>query len=107
MAEATDQDTALDAARQATGQDDPPGEAVAKAKRQLLEDAARPLAANPQLRQLLSDTRRSYEQTLDIVSPDHLIEAGFSDDQAGAPCSVLRGVHSREPGRDHRPPATL
>ena len=84
LAEATDPDTALDAARQATGQDDPPGEAVAKAKQQLLEDAARPLAANPQLRQLLSDTRRSYEQTLDTVSPDHLIEAGFSDDQAGA-----------------------
>ena len=84
LAEATDPDTALDAARQATGQDDPPGEAVAKAKRQLLEDAARPLAANPQLRQLLSHTRRSYEQTLDTVSPDHLIEAGFSDAQAGA-----------------------
>ena len=84
LAEATDPDTALDAARQATGQDDPPGEAVAKAKRQLLEDAARPLAANPQLRQLLSDTRRSYEQTIDTVSPDHLIEAGFSDAQAGA-----------------------
>ena len=47
LAEATDPDTALDAARQATGQDDPPGEAVAKAKQQLLEDAARPLAANP------------------------------------------------------------
>ena len=84
LAEATDPDTALDAARQATGQDDPPEESVAKAKRQLLEDAARPLAANPQLRQLLSDTRRSYEQTIDTVSPDHLIEAGFSDDQAGA-----------------------
>ena len=84
LAEATDPDTALDAARQATGQDDPPGEAVAKAKRQLLEDAARPLAANPQLRQLLSDTRRAYEQTIDTVNPDHLIEAGFSDAQAGA-----------------------
>ena len=84
MVEATDPDTALDAARQATGQDDPPEEAVAQAKKQLLEDAARPIAANPQLRQLLSDTRRSYEQTIDTVSADHLIEATFSDTQAGS-----------------------
>ena len=84
LVEATDPDTALDAARQATGQDDPPVESVAQAKKQLLEDAARPIAANPQLRQLLSDTRRSYEQTIDTVSADHLIEATFSDTQAGS-----------------------
>ncbi len=84
LVEATDPDTALDAARQATGQDDPPVEAVAQAKKQLLEDAARPIAENPQLRQLLSDTRRSYEQTIDTVSADHLIEATFSDAQAGS-----------------------
>ena len=84
LVEATDPDTALDAARQATGQEEPSEEAVAQAEQQLLDDAARPLAANPQLRQLLSNTRRKYEQTIDTVSADHVIEAGFSDDQAGA-----------------------
>ncbi len=84
LVEATDPDKALDAARKATGQDDPPEAAVDKAKQQLLEDAARPLAENPRLRQVLSDTRRSYEQTIDTVSADHVIEAGFSDAQAGA-----------------------
>ena len=80
LANATDPDAGLDAARQATGQDNPPEEAVAQARQQLLEEAAQPFASNPQLRQLLVDNRRSYEQTIDTVSADQLIEAGFSAD---------------------------
>ena len=75
-------DAALDAAQQATGQDDPPESAVAEARQRLLEDAARPFASNPDLRQRLTDIHRSYEQTIDTVSADSLLEAGFSDDQA-------------------------
>ncbi len=82
LVNATDPDAALEAAQQATGQDEPPEPAVAEARKQLLEDAARPLAANPDLRQRLVDIHRSYEQTIDTVSADSLIEAGFSDDQA-------------------------
>ena len=81
---AVDPDAALDAARQTTGQDDPPASAVAEARKQLLEDAARPFASNPNLRQRLVDIHRTYEQTIDMVSADSLIEAGFSDDQARA-----------------------
>ena len=81
---AADPDAAVNAVRQATGQDDPPETAVAEAGHQLLEDAARPFAANPDLRQRLVDIHRSYEQTIDTVSADSLIEAGFSDDQAKA-----------------------
>ena len=84
LIDATDPDAALDAARQTTGQDDPPESAVAEARRQLLEDAARPFASNPDLRQRLVDIHRSYEQTIDTVSADSLIEAGFSDEQAKA-----------------------
>ena len=79
---AADPDAALDAAQQATGQDDPPESAVAEARHQLLEDAARPFASNPDLRQRLVDIHRAYEQTIDTVSTDSLIEAGFSDEQA-------------------------
>ena len=82
LVNAADQDAALDAAQHTTGQDDPPESAVAEARRQLLEDAARPFASNPELRQRLVDIHRSYEQTIDTVSIDSLIEAGFSDDQA-------------------------
>ena len=82
LVDATDPDAALDAAQHATGQDDPPESAVAETRKQLLEDAARPFAANPDLRQRLVDIHRSHEQTIDNVSADSLIEAGFSGDQA-------------------------
>ena len=84
LAKAADPDAALDAAQQSTGQDYPPESAVAEARRQLLEDAAKPFAENPDLRQRLVDIHRSYEQTIDTVSDDSLIEAGFSDSQAKA-----------------------
>ena len=80
---ATDPDAALEAAQQATGQEEPEEAAVAQAREELLEGAARPFAENPPLRQLLVDIHRSYEQTIDTVSADQLIEAGYSDDEAG------------------------
>ena len=80
---ATDPDAALEAAQQATGQEEPEEAAIVQAGSELLEDAARPFAANPKLRQLLVDIHKSYEQTVDKVSADRLIEAGFSDEQAG------------------------
>ncbi len=82
LVSATDPDAALERAQQTTGQDEPLESAVEQARKQLLEDAAKPLASNPQLRQLLADTRRRYEQTIDTVSVDSVLEAGFSDDQA-------------------------
>ena len=80
---ADDPDAALEAAQQATGQEEPAEEAVAQARHDLLEEAALPFAANPKLRQLLVDVHRSYEQTIDTVSADELLEAGFSADEAG------------------------
>ena len=55
LVKAADPDAALDAARQSTEQDDPPESAVAEARRQLLEDAAQPFAANPDLRGAATD----------------------------------------------------
>ena len=80
---ATDPDAAVEAAREATGEPEPSPEAVDRAERQLLEEAAQPFARNPELRQTLVDVRRSYEQTIDTVSADSLIDAGFSGEQAG------------------------
>ena len=82
LANADDPDAALNAAQAATGLDDPPEPAVAEAHRQLLEDAARPFAANPDLRQKLVDVHRAYEQTIDTVSVDTVLEAGFTDADA-------------------------
>ena len=80
---ATDPDAALEAAQLATGQEEPEEAAVEQARQELLESGALPFAANPELRQLLVEIHRSYEQTIDTVSADELIEAGYSDDQAG------------------------
>jgi type I restriction enzyme R subunit len=82
LVEAVDPDAALDQARQETGQDNPPESVVLQARRALIEQAARPFAVNPGLRQRLIDIRKSYEQTIDTVSPDQLIEAGYSADAA-------------------------
>ena len=90
LVNAADPDAALDAARQKTGQDDPPESAIAEARRQMLEDAAQPFASNPDLRQRLGEIHRSYEQTIDTVSADSLIEAGFSDDRARAIVQTFR-----------------
>ena len=79
---ASDPDAALDAARGATGQDDPPKEAIAEAEKELLERAAKPFAANPELRQRLIEIHRAYEQTIDTVSQDTLIRAEFSGAEA-------------------------
>ena len=97
LMKAADPDSALDAAQQSTGPDDPPESAVAEARRRLLEDAAKPFAENPDLRQRLVDIHRSYEQTIDTVSADSLIDAGFSDDQAKA---IVRSF--REYIEEHR-----
>ncbi len=83
LVRATDPDAALKAAQQTAEQDEPGEEAVEQARQELLESGAQPFAANPQLRQLLVDVHQSYEQTIDTVSADQLIEAGFSDAQAG------------------------
>ena len=90
LGNSADPDTALDATQQTTGQDDQSESAVAEARRQLLEDAARPFAGNPDLRQRLVVIHRSYEQTIDTVSADSLIEAGFSDKQARATVGSFR-----------------
>ena len=79
---ASDPDVILEAAQQATGLEEPPEPAITQARKQLFEDAALPFAANPDLRQCLVDIHRSYEQTIDTVSADTLIEAGFRDGEA-------------------------
>ena len=53
---------------------------LADAKERLLKDAAAPLAANPALRNKLVEVKQRYEQTIDHLSTDSALEAGFSAD---------------------------
>ena len=82
LVRATDPDAAIEAAREVTGLDDPPPEAIAEAEKQLREDAALPFASNPELRQRLETIHQSHEQTIDTVSKDVVLDAGFTDDAA-------------------------
>ena len=48
----------------------------------LIEQALRPLAANPALRALLAEIHERNEQALDTVSVDRLLEAGFAPEDS-------------------------
>ena len=100
---AADPDAALDAARQTTGQDDPPESAVAKARQRLLEDAARPVRREP-------GPAAAAGGHPSLIRADHrhgerrqphrgrvLRRAGKGN------CAVLPAVHRGEQGRDNGP----
>ncbi len=80
---ALDPDKHVEAARTAEGlpaDAQPTPEQVAKAAETLRQQAAAPLAGNVNLRNQLTDMRQRYEQTIDTVSQDTVIEAGYSVD---------------------------
>ena len=64
-------------------------EQVAQAGAALSAEAAA-MFDDPLLRNLLVDAHRRAEQTIDTVSPDRLIEAQFSDEQAGQTVESFR-----------------
>ncbi len=82
MVEAVDPDRQLEAAREASGKDEPDIDEIAAATRSLLDEAVAPLATRPELRERLVELRRQQEQMIDEVSADKLIEADYS--RAGA-----------------------
>jgi len=53
---------------------------VAAAAEEMRQEAVEPLASNVALREVLLDARRRAEQTLDAVSQDEVLEAGYSDE---------------------------
>jgi type I restriction enzyme R subunit len=80
---ALDPDRHIEAARAAAGQPadaQPTAEQIAQAAEALRQQAAAPFAANLRFRHMLIDMRQRYEQTIDTVSKDAVIEAGYSAD---------------------------
>lgn len=77
---ACDPDRQVAAARAAAGlpADAMPTDAqVAAAAKELREDAVRPLAANPKLRERILDLRAAKDQVIDEVTRDRVLLAGF------------------------------
>ncbi|MBX6722251.1 MAG: restriction endonuclease subunit R, partial [Dactylosporangium sp.] len=77
---ALDPDVQLEAARERSGlgpEEQPTTSQLAAARDALIADALRPLAANPPLRDLILEIKRSKEQVIDIITKDEVLEAGF------------------------------
>ena len=75
---ALDPDEQIEAAKKTTGLEEPPPEAVQKAAISLLAEAAKLIAANPVLRHKLIELKTAFEQTIDRVTKDQILEAGYS-----------------------------
>ena len=82
IVEALDPDRQRELARASAGlapDAEPPDDQVMAAAQQLLKDAAAPLATNPALRQRLLEVKQRYEQIIDTVSQDVVLEAVFDE----------------------------
>ena len=64
-------------AQQTAKKAEPTAEQIQQAATQMIQEAVRPLY-QPELRQTLIDVKKKREQTIDTVSQDQVIEAGFS-----------------------------
>jgi type I restriction enzyme R subunit len=79
IVEALDPDNHLEAAKNSNGGGEPTAEQVSAAAKTLLDEAAKPLATNPTLRNKILIVRKSLDQVIDTVSQDKLISAGIDD----------------------------
>ena len=81
LVDSLDPDRHRTAACAAAGVEDPDDlnpDQVAAARREMVTEAVRPIAANPELRDKLIEIRRSYEQVIDAASKDRVISGEFS-----------------------------
>lgn len=78
---ALDPDRQAEEARRSHPGEEPTEAQAAKARTRLLQLAAKPIAENPKLRNLIVSVKRSYEQIIDTVSKDSLLEAGPAEAQ--------------------------
>jgi len=76
IVEALDPDAQVEAARHDAGGAEPTAGQIARAAATMMEEAPRPLAANPELRQLLAAVKKAYEQIIDTIRKDEVIDAG-------------------------------
>ena len=79
LVEAVNPDRQEERARQQFGTEKPTEQQMTQAAAALVQEAAKPFQ-NPKLRELLIDIKKKNELTIDHVSQDQVIEAGFSAD---------------------------
>ena len=79
LVEAVNPDRQEERAKKQFGTEKPTEQQMAKAAATLIQEAAKPFQ-DPKLRELLIDIKKKNELTIDHVSQDQVIEAGFSAD---------------------------
>ncbi|MDF1554520.1 MAG: type I restriction-modification enzyme R subunit C-terminal domain-containing protein [Deferrisomatales bacterium] len=79
LVEALDPDRHVERAKATCSVAEPTPEQIAAARTELVQEAVKPLH-DPKLRQLLVEVKKKNEITIDHVSQDQVIEAGFSQD---------------------------
>ena len=82
LVKALDPDEVLEQARRVSATPEgtePPPEVRQQVAQEMRLQAVRPLAANPDLRNLLLDLSRRHEQIIDDISQDEVLEAGYDD----------------------------
>jgi len=92
IVDALDPDRQVEQARadEGLGTDEQPSEeAVAAVGRSLMIDALKPIAQSPNLRNELENARRQLEQTIDTVSKDEVLVAGYSPEAVERARSVV------------------
>jgi type I restriction enzyme R subunit len=82
LVQALDPDAALARAQATHSTTEPTQEQIQAAARALAQEAVKPLR-DPKLRDLLVFLKKKNEQTVDTVSQDQVLEAGFSVDATG------------------------
>jgi type I restriction enzyme R subunit len=95
-----DPDVHLEAAIKATGLNDPPPEAIEKAADSLIAEAVKPVVAGAEWRKKLLAFKQSHEQTIDTVSKDKVLEAGFSADATEKAKNIVQSFEQFI--RDHK-----
>ena len=74
-----DADKHVEQAKKDNKTEQPSAEQIQQAAEKLIQEAVKPLH-NPELRKVLIELKQMHEQTIDNVSQDKVIEAGFSAD---------------------------
>ena len=101
LVEASDPDSHRATCYQLSRKAEPTPAEISAAAKELVSEALKPLAANPDLRTMILDLRKSYEQTIDETSKDVLLGAGCSTRRGESAQEtndeVLQGVHRRAP----------
>ncbi len=81
LIDATDMDKHIAKASELFNIDEPSKEQVELARKEIVEDACKPFDA-PRVRRTILEIKKKNEQTIDIISKDSVVYAGFDDNRA-------------------------